>query len=51
MLAGGAVELHEVKGFWREAAKVRVKVCAELYPFWPLRIVRPDGQGWSVESL
>ena len=49
--ADGRFELHEVKGFWRDDAKVKVKVMAELFPF-PLVIVckskdRPGG--WSYE--
>lgn len=28
----GRLVLHETKGFWREAARVRIKVAAELYP-------------------
>lgn len=30
--AGGHLIIHETKGHWREAAKVRIKVAAELYP-------------------
>lgn len=29
---GGHLMIHETKGHWREAAKVRIKVAAELYP-------------------
>lgn len=29
----GALELHEVKGQWREAAKVRWKLAKETFPF------------------
>ena len=32
-LTDGSFELHEVKGFWREAARVRIKTAASLYPF------------------
>ena len=31
---GGHFVIHETKGFWREAARVRIKVAAELYPFF-----------------
>ena len=27
-------EIHEVKGHWREAARVRIKVAASLYPWF-----------------
>lgn len=33
MAADGVIELHEVKGFWRDDAKVKVKVAAEQFPF------------------
>lgn len=31
---GGHLIIHETKGHWREAAMVRIKVAAELYPFF-----------------
>ena len=31
--ADGTLELHEVKGQWREAAKVRWRIAKENYPF------------------
>lgn len=31
--ADGCAECHEVKGFWRDDAKVKIKVAARLYPF------------------
>lgn len=33
MLASGELEAHEVKGFWTDDAKVKVKVAAEKFPF------------------
>lgn len=27
------MECHEVKGFWTDDAKVKIKVAAEQYPF------------------
>lgn len=32
MLANGQLEAHEVKGFWQDDAKVKIKVAAEMYP-------------------
>ena len=54
MLADGTLEMHECKGFWREAARVRIKVAAELYPFRFLAITKRkarDGGGWEVEEF
>ena len=54
MLANGALQLREVKGFWRDDAKVKIKVAADIYPFQFIAVkVRPkkDGGGWSVEEF
>lgn len=32
-LASGEIQCHEVKGFWREDARVKIKVAAALLPF------------------
>lgn len=54
MLADGELELHEVKGFWAEAAKVRIKVAAELFPFrfvaWHKR-TQKEGGGWVSQEF
>jgi hypothetical protein len=46
------LEFHEVKGFWREAALVRIKVAAELYPWHKFVVVRKqkvsEGGGWEI---
>ncbi len=31
VLADGALELHEVKGFWRDDARLKIKVAADKY--------------------
>lgn len=33
MKADGEIEIYEVKGYWEEAALVRIKVASEMYPF------------------
>ncbi|HEX8414747.1 MAG TPA: hypothetical protein VF637_12805 [Sphingomicrobium sp.] len=33
MLANGEMQCHEVKGFWTDDARVKIKVAADLYPF------------------
>ena len=50
----GHLDLHEVKGsFFREAAKVRIKVAASLYPWFRFLVVREkrEGGGWSEEEV
>lgn len=49
--AGGRLTFHETKGHMREAARVRLNVAAELYPF-PFFLVRkkPHGQ-WDIKRV
>lgn len=54
MLADGRLEAHEVKGHWRTAERVRIKVAAERYPFIftsAQRRKKKDGGGWKIESF
>lgn len=52
MLADGALEAHEVKGFWQDDARAKIKIAADLYP---LRFVairaksKKNGGGWDQE--
>lgn len=54
MLDTGLLEMHEVKGFWEDDARVKIKVAASIYPF---RFVaakqRPKklGGGWEYEEF
>ena len=54
MVAGGQLECHEVKGFWQDDARVKIKVAADLYP---LRFIavraqsKKDGGGWVREAF
>jgi hypothetical protein len=43
-------QCHETKGFWREAARVRIKVAAGLFPFKFIAIKRIKGQ-WVREEF
>lgn len=55
MLAGGELEMHEVKGgVWEDDARVKIKVAADQYPFRFLAVYRQakkDGGGWEVEEF
>jgi hypothetical protein len=50
----GKLVIHETKGHWREAAKVRIKVAAELYPMFRFVAVtrqrRKDGGSWMYKQ-
>jgi hypothetical protein len=48
-LADGSFEFHETKGFEREAALVRIKVAAGLYPIPFVLVKRDGGMGWTRE--
>lgn len=54
MLATGFLEMHEVKGFWEDDARVKIKVAASLFPF-QFRALKPvakkNGGGWTVEEF
>lgn len=50
-LLDGSFELHETKGFWREAARVRIKVAAELFPMFRFVAVRKTKTGWEREEF
>lgn len=52
MVADGTIECHEVKGFWTDDARVKVKVAADQYPFRFVAVKalpRKQGGGWAAE--
>lgn len=54
MLENGQVEIHEIKGWWQDDAKVKIKVAASMYPFRFIAIkakAKKDGGGWSIEEF
>lgn len=47
----GRLRLEEVKGYWRDDAKAKTKVCVAKYPF-PLRVlVARKGGGWTITPI
>ena len=54
MLMNGHMEMHEVKGFWRDDARAKIKIAADLYPFRFIALTarsKRDGGGWAVEEF
>ena len=52
MAADGVIECHEVKGFWQDDARAKIKVAADLYPFRFIAVkarTKKSGGGWEVE--
>jgi len=54
MLRDGSLECHEVKGFWRDDARVKIRVAAAKFPFRFLAVTQipvRKGGGWKVEEF
>ncbi|MFT8276116.1 DUF1064 domain-containing protein [Kerstersia gyiorum] len=54
MAADGVIECHEVKGFWQDDARAKIKIAADMYPFRFIAIrakAKKDGGGWAVEEF
>lgn len=55
VLAGdGYMEFHEVKGFWTDDARVKIKIAAEQYPFRFIAfkaVAKSRGGGWVREEF
>jgi len=54
MLASGHMEMHEVKGFWQDDARAKIKIAADLYPFRFIAVskqAKRDSGGWKTEEF
>lgn len=54
MLCNGELQCHEVKGFWQDDARVKIKVASEIYPFRFYAIKKQPkklGGGWVTETF
>jgi len=54
MRADGTMEMHEVKGFWTDDARVKIKVAADMYPFKFVALKaksKKAGGGWQEEEF
>ena len=51
-LANGEMEFHEVKGFWEDDARVKVKVAAEsFHQFRFIGVTFDKRRGWMYEQF
>jgi hypothetical protein len=54
MMPDGEIQFWEVKGFWHDDARVKIKVAAEHFPF-TFKAFSPkpkrDGGGWKIEEF
>lgn len=54
MLSSGEMEAHEVKGFWRDDARAKIKIAADQYPFRFIAVqarTKKAGGGWQIEEF
>jgi hypothetical protein len=50
----GLLRVDEVKGFWTDDARVKIKVAADMYPFIFTAVskrAKKDGGGWKIEEF
>lgn len=54
MAEDGVMECHEVKGFWQDDARAKIKIAADLYPFRFIAVTvraKSQGGGWNIETF
>lgn len=47
----GFLEAHEVKGFWEDDARVKIKVAAQMFPVKFIAVKPVKGGGWETETF
>jgi hypothetical protein len=50
-MADGTVQVHEVKGFMREDAAIKIKVASEMNPWFRFFVVKKEGDGWELTEV
>ncbi len=51
MTSTGALEAHEVKGFWEDDARVKIKCAAAKFPFAFIALKLDKTLGWVGEEI
>lgn len=55
ILADGTIEIHEAKGFMEEDANVKIKVAAEMFPWFDWILIKKrtkkEGGGWNIRRI
>ena len=49
VMADWTIDFREVKGFWRDDAKVKIRVAAEKFPMFRFLALRPIKGNWVIE--
>ena len=47
----GYIEWHEVKGFWHQAGRIKIKVAADLHPYFSFVAVQYKKKEWVYEQF
>ena len=54
MQPDGQLQMHEVKGYWQDDAKAKIKVAASLFPMLFIAVYKKpkrEGGGWKYEEF
>jgi hypothetical protein len=51
VMKDGSLQIHEVKGWAREDAMVKLKIAARLYPWWKFVLVKRVKGQWDCREL
>jgi hypothetical protein len=51
LLADMSIDIDETKGFWRDDARVKIKVAAAMFPFRFRAITKGKGGLWNIEEI
>jgi len=51
LCADSSFRFYEVKGFWRDDARVKIKVAATKFPMFAFFAVQWKSGGWEVEEF
>lgn len=54
LLSNNELQCHEVKGFWQDDARVKIKVATDLYPIKFIAVkarAKKHGGGWEYEAF
>ena len=51
ILSNGEIEFHETKGFWIQTGRIKIKVAAELHPWFRFVGVQYQKKTWTFEEF
>jgi len=47
----GSIEFIEIKGFWHQAGRIKIKVAAEMHPWFIFTAVQYKKKTWTYEPF